>query len=225
MSGEESCAVCGRSILAGERVRGYVSDGGGRSVCTLCEAAAERLGWRLEEGVQEQPPTEAQGGRRRGLVGLLRRRARGAPAAEPEESPTRVPEDDPAAAGMRSEGTREEPSSLTPFERAAARFNASEAGRTVAGLARTLGPPQVSLGASAGTPSEVRITVAWELSWYQWGVDLRDELRPVFQLDKGHEISQLDAPARQWNATVVDGGRIVIEAPTADRASGEPAHR
>jgi len=224
MSGEESCAVCGRSILAGERVRGYVSDDGGRSVCTLCEAGAERLGWRPEDELEEQPPTEAPGGRRRGLASLLRRRPRRVPVPPPQSEP-RLSEDDPAAAGMRSEGPREEVSSLTPFERAAARFNASEAGRTVSGLVRTLGRPQVSLGASAGTPSEVRITVAWELSWYQWGVDLRDELRPVFQLDKGHEISQLDAPARQWNATVVEGGRIVLAAPAGDRASGEPAHR
>ena len=37
---------------------------------------------------------------------------------------------------------------LTSFELAAARFNASEAGHTVCGLARTLGEPSVSVGAS-----------------------------------------------------------------------------
>ncbi len=223
MSSDETCAVCGRTILAGERVRGYVSADGRRAVCTLCEAGAERLGWRPEGSGDEEPAAETTGGRRGRLTGLLRRRARPEPDAEP--APKRISEDDPAAAGMRSEGAREEVSPLSPFERAASRFNASEAGRTVVGLIRTLGEPLVSVGASAGTPNEVRITVAWELSWYQWGVDLGDEVRPVFQLDKGFEISQLDAPARQWNASVIEGGRVVMVAPAGDSAGGAPARR
>jgi hypothetical protein len=218
MSGDVSCAVCGRTILAGERVRGYVSDDGAEAVCALCEDGAARLGWRPEDEVAEEAVPEATDTRRKSWGGLLRRRSR-----DPEPAPKRVSEDDPAAAGMRSEGAREEVSSLTRFERAVARFNASEAGRTVGGLVRTLGEPLVSVGASAGTPNEVRITVAWELSWYQWGVDLADELRPVFQLDKGLEISQLDSPAQQWNASVIDGGRIVMVAPASDAPSGQPA--
>jgi hypothetical protein len=103
--------------------------------------------------------------------------------------------------------------------RAAQRFNASPEARTVAGLSRTLGEPWVSIGASAGSPSEVRITVAWELSWYQWGVDLRDETRPVFALDKGYEVDQLDRSARQWNATALEG-RLSLGAPAAGRTSG-----
>jgi hypothetical protein len=97
---------------------------------------------------------------------------------------------------------------LAPFERAVARFNSSEAGRTVAGLTRTLGVPRASVGASAGAPGEVRVTVAWELSWYQWGVDVGDELRPVFELGKGGELDQLDAAARQWNAVVAADGKL-----------------
>ena len=88
---------------------------------------------------------------------------------------------------------------------------------------RTLGKPWVSIGAAAGSPSEVRITVAWELCWYQWGVDLADEMRPVFQLDKGDEIEQLDGSARQWNATAGEGGRLALGAPPAKQArDGEP---
>lgn len=222
MSGEESCAVCGRTILAGERVRGYVSDGSRRAVCALCEGGAERLGWRPEGAEDEGPAAEAPG-RQWGLAGLLRRWLRPADDDKPPVASKRVSEHDPAAAGMRSEGAREELSPLSRFERAAARFNTSEAGRTVTGLVRTLGDPLVSVGASAGTPNEIRITVAWELSWYQWGVDLSDELRPVFQLDKGVEISQLDSSARQWNASMLDGGRIVMAAPAGDAADGQPA--
>jgi hypothetical protein len=119
-----------------------------------------------------------------------------------------------------------EPASLSPFERAAFRFNASEAGRTVSRLVWTLGDPSVSIGASAGRGDEVRITVAWELSWYQWGVDLGDGLRPVALLDKGREIEQLDSAARQWNAFVAEGGRVVLAASARPRpAAGTPAHR
>ena len=61
----------------------------------------------------------------------------------------------------------------------------------------------------------MRVTVAWELSWYQWGVDVGDELRPVFEIGKGGELAELDAAARQWNAVVGEDGRL--------RLTGEPA--
>jgi hypothetical protein len=102
---------------------------------------------------------------------------------------------------------------LAPFERAAARFNASEAGRTVCGLVRTLGDPQVSVGALAGVADEARVTVAWELTWYQWGVDLSEELRGVRELAKGREVTEIDFAARQWNASATADGRIVVVAP------------
>jgi hypothetical protein len=219
-SGDRTCAVCGRTILAGEQVRGYVSPDGPRAVCELCVARAERLGWRLE-GEDGGDGGAAHGSRsRRGLGGLFRRRgrrsrARPEPAPEPElepgdEAALEAVGPDPAAPGRRPDGLRPDLVQASPFERAVVRFNASEAGRTVAGLSRTLGPPSVSVGASAGAPNEVRITVAWELSWYQWGVDLGDELRPVFQIDKGQEISQLDAAARQWNASTTEAGMLVL---------------
>ena len=106
------------------------------------------------------------------------------------------PEEEPVAGGL--------------FERAAARFNASPSGGTVAGLTRTLGEPRVSVGAAAATPGLVRITVAWELTWYQWGVDVGDPERPVFELRRGGEIAELDAAARHWNARAGEGGRIVV---------------
>ncbi len=99
---------------------------------------------------------------------------------------------------------------LTPFELAAARFNASEAGHTVAGLVRTLGEPQVSVGARAGAADEVRVTVAWDLAWYQWGVSLAAESSSVRLLAKGGEIGEIDYAARQWNASATADGRIAV---------------
>lgn len=171
--------MCGRTILAGERIRTYISRklGPGR-VCELCRGRAKTLGWA-----------------------------------------------DPAAAGANV-GRQVQPevteSPLTRLERAVTRFNASEAARTVAGLIRTLGEPMVSMGSAAGSPSEVRITVAWDLCWYQWGVDPADELRSVFQIDKGDEIEQLDGSARQWNATAAADGAIALGIKPRPVPHGEP---
>ena len=171
--------MCGRTILAGERTRTYISRklGPGR-VCELCRGRAQKLGWV-----------------------------------------------DPAAAGANV-GRQVHPdvteSPLSRPERAIARFNASEAARTVAGLTRTLGEPSVSIGSAAGSPSEVRITVAWNLGWYQWGVDLADELRPVFQIGKGDEVEQLDGSARQWNASAGADGAIALGMTAKPAPRGEP---
>jgi hypothetical protein len=98
------------------------------------------------------------------------------------------------------------------LERAVLLFNESQAGRTVAGLSRSLGKPLVSVGAAAGSPSEVRITVAWELCWYQWGVDTSAERGRVFEIAKGDDVEQLDRSARHWNASVGKGARLVFGA-------------
>ncbi len=125
---------------------------------------------------------------------------------------------------MRPRRLQPDLSPTSRFERAISRFNSSEAGRTVAGLTRTLGAPSVSVGGSAGAEDEVRVTVAWELTWYQWGVDLGDELRPVYELSKGFEVEEIDAAARQWNASAHDG-RIVMVAPRRrEAADGKPIH-
>jgi hypothetical protein len=210
MSAEATCAICGRTILAGERVHGFVDGGDERSVCELCVARAERLGWRPAGEPEPERPANGHEGRWR-LRSLLHRRERrpGAPAPLP-------PEAEPAPPQRKLRPLPPvDADAPSPFERAVARFNSSDAGRTAAGLTRTLGRPQASVGAAAGKPGEVRITVAWELSWYQWGVDIGDELRPVFQIDKGREIDELDPAARQWNASVDEDGRLAL----AERAA------
>jgi hypothetical protein len=145
-----------------------------------------------------------------------------APAPPVDASPAPLP--DPAGRGMRPRRLQPDLSPATRFERAIARFNSSDAGRTAAGLTRTLGAPSVSVGDLAGAEEIVRITVAWELTWYQWGVDLGDELRPVFELEKGFEVSEIDSAARQWNASAHDG-RIVMVAPRREAEAGRPVHR
>jgi len=197
---EATCGICGRSILAGERVHVFVGGGEEKSVCELCVARAEGLGWRPGN----EPETEPNGRNHEGrLRRFFQRRDRrpGAPAPAPPAAP-------PSPPRRRLPQPLEDELGFTPFERAVARFNASETGRAVAGLTRTLGTPRASVGASAGAPDEVRITVAWELSWYQWRVDIADELSPVVELGKGGEVDQLDSAARQWNASVGKDGQL-----------------
>jgi hypothetical protein len=123
---------------------------------------------------------------------------------------------DPAAPGANV-GRRRVPLQ-SRLERAVAVFNESEASRTVAGLCRSLGQPRASVGASAGSPSAVRITVAWELCWYQWCVDLAGGGRPVSRLAQGREVDELDRSARHWNAAAEGDGRLTFGAPSATRA-------
>jgi hypothetical protein len=180
--------------------------------------------WSEDDPVEEEksPP------KRRRLGSLFGSAPSGVPADLPAPDP--VPEPpaplpDPAGRGMRPRRLQPDLSPANRFERAIARFNGSDAGRTAAGLTRTLGAPSVSVGDHAGAEDVVRVTVAWELTWYQWGVDLSDELRPVFELEKGFEVSEIDAAARQWNASAHDG-RIVMVAPKRREAeNGRPVHR
>ena len=53
-------------------------------------------------------------------------------------------------------------------ERAVDVFNASEEGKKVGGLRRTLGDPKVGVARPAPRDDTAVVTVAWELSWYQW---------------------------------------------------------
>ena len=100
-------------------------------------------------------------------------------------------------------------------ERALEVFNGSEFNRTTAGLVRTLGQPWVTALAQLESPSEVTIVVAWELSWYQYRVDLGDSDEPVALVDKGQELRELDESLREWNAFATADGALEPGAPPA----------
>ena len=227
-----NCDVCGRTILKGEQVEWYLAPGGHRhQVCDLCAVRARHHGWIRESAAGDMParPPRNESG---GMFGRLRRRrpepAREDPGfGEPDVtygSSDRADTDEHAAAEEIPAPQRERPRSrpkdprhvravpTTPeakVDRALELFNRSGHQRTIAGLARTLGPAWVSAQPDTTQSSAVSVLVAWELSWYRYRVDLGDEADPVEMLDKGEEMDQIDDSLRDWNAALDDQGRVV----------------
>jgi hypothetical protein len=239
------CDVCGRTMLKGERPEPYLAPSRERKlVCQLCAQRAQKEGWIRESGNQTpvQPPRPSERGR------FLFRRRRRAPAlgedlAESRPAPrgdsesstngarSRAPAADTSPRARDPRHVRAVPTSVElKLERAIQLFNSSEHPKTVAGIARTLGAPCVSASTSESSPAEVMLTVAWELSWYQYSIDLSDTNTPVREHGRGHEIDELSEQAREWNASADEEGRIVVgepearseESPTGD-SNGEPA--
>lgn len=91
-------------------------------------------------------------------------------------------------------------------------FNASEHPRSVAGIARSLGPPLVAVRADHQRTSIVTIVVAWELSWYRYEVDLADEANGVRIAEQGTELAELSQDDQAGNAEAGDGGTLELAA-------------
>jgi hypothetical protein len=89
-------------------------------------------------------------------------------------------------------------------------FNGSEHKRTVAGVARSLGPPDVSVRPAGVRPGMVNIVVAWELCWYRYEIDLSEDVPTVRVIDQGSELEELAPEERQPNALADDNGSLAL---------------
>jgi hypothetical protein len=234
-----SCDICGRTILKGERTEPYLAPGGQRHlVCELCTDRAYNEGWIRESAHMDMPASTRRPQERRSLFGRMRKRREAEPfEPEGEEYPDHEgyatnggepafeapPEyldaplselPPPAAAPSRRRDARHvravPTNAQVKVERALELFNSSEHVRTIAGISRSLGEPWVSATPLAEAPSEVQITVAWELSWYRYRVDLGDAEDPVTLVSKGQELEELDESMRDWNATAMSDGRLAV---------------
>jgi hypothetical protein len=68
----------------------------------------------------------------------------------------------------------------------------------------------VSIVPLSGVNTEIVITIAWDISWYQYRVT-PDLAQPVRLAERGHELDELDGSFTDWNAGMGDDGRIVPE--------------
>ena len=225
------CDVCGRTLLRGEHAEIYIDGGARRSVCDLCKPRALHEGW-LKEGTVPTYDASQDASRRRGgfLSRLrLRRERERAPEdpvperpvgeAEPEPPPPRRREREPAT--RESRRREREPATREPQhvravpmgaeQRIAAAievFNDSEHRRTVAGVARSLGAPTVSIHPDDDHRSVVEIVASWELCWYRYEVDLSDEEPVVRVAAQGYELDELSPRQRQPNASYDQHGAL-----------------
>jgi hypothetical protein len=223
-----SCDVCGRTLLRGERAEPFLAGGSRRHVCELCTARAQHEGWIRESGADEVTLRSSRHEGRTRLVDRLRaRRERAREVADAQAAqeaaeagvhfdspPARVPDAPPAQEPPRQpRHVRAVPTNAElKMERALDVFNASEHVRTVGGVARSLGPPAVSVRPLPDRPSVVAIAVMWELSWYRFEVDLSDEGSGVRREGQGAELGDLSPDEQQVNAAADERGGLHLAA-------------
>jgi hypothetical protein len=189
------CAICERTLLMGERSFRYAPEEGAElvDVCPLCQEIAQEHGW-LKEGAPSIPTVAGDRKRKRRslpeLLGLKRAAVEPVTPAEP----------------ILRRLSDEEVSILE----AAELFNGSSYRRTVGGIAKSLGDAKASVLPLSGTNGEIAVTVAWDLSWYQYRVS-PDSQQPVRLERRGHELDELEDSFKDWNAHVEDEGRLVPE--------------
>jgi hypothetical protein len=91
-------------------------------------------------------------------------------------------------------------------------FNGSEHRRTIAGVARSLGEPTISVQPADDSPSLVNLVASWELCWYRYEVDLSDEVPTVRLNAQGYELDELGSVERTANAVSDDRGSLTLSA-------------
>ena len=163
-------------------------------VCPLCLEAAVEYGW-LREGAPTSLTVPNERKRRGGgggwLSGLLGTRSRASEETVASEPILR----------------RLSEAEIAVVE-ASDLFNASQYRRTVGGIGKSLGDPRVSVVALSGVNAEVVVTVAWDISWYQYRVSPESD-NPVRLEGRGHDPAELEGSFTEWNAHMDETGRIV----------------
>jgi hypothetical protein len=230
-----ACDICGRTLLRGEHAEPFLAGGARKQVCELCIARAQHEGWIPEAGADEYTLHRSRG-EGRGRSWLERVRARRERARELSAELEAAAATDAAPAWVDDEAEYEpeaveaapEPIARPPraprhvravptnadlkMQRALDVFNTSEHVRTVGGVARSLGAPEVCVRPLDERPSVVAITVMWELSWYRYEIDLSDEAGGVRRDAQGDELTELAEHERTGNAEADERGLLHLTA-------------
>jgi hypothetical protein len=187
----------GRSLL--DRLRHV-----GRPAAEVSEAPEVSLPYeRQAEPADELEPYDFLAGRA-GVVPARRGGAEG-PGQEHADSGAEL-------AGGGTAGGLRAPEPPSELDRALDAFNASEYPRRVAGVARSLGDPEINVRSAEHAASVVRIVVAWELCWYQYEVDLDEPETGAHVAAQGTELTELAREDRVINAVADDSGALSLSA-------------
>ncbi len=188
-----SCSVCERTLLQGEYTVRFSPDGVEFvDVCPLCQDVALEFGW-VREGGPMSRALSPHARRRRPRWAQLLGVSNGEPAPVVPEPVLRRLSDSEAA-----------------LVEAADLFNASLFRRTIEGVAKALGPPLVSIVPLSGVNSEVVLTFAWEITWYQYRV-MPESTTPIRLADRGADVEEIESAFTSWNGALDEQGRVVPE--------------
>ena len=191
------CAVCHRTLLMGERSFRFTPGGEDWvDVCALCTEQADEHGW-IKEGSPTTP-----------LVPDTSRRRRRFPGRGLIEQHRRV-EPEPV---MPEPMLRRLSATEQAMVESADLFNDSAYRRTIAGIAKSLGEARVSFLLLSGVNPEVVVTVAWDISWYQYRV-VFESAQPVRLAERGYELDELNDRFKDWNGHLGHDGRLSPDIP------------
>jgi len=165
-------------------------------VCALCTDQADEHGW-IKEGSPTTPLVADTARRRRRFpgLGLIEQHRK----VEPEHVM-------PEPMLRRLSGTEQ------AQVEAADLFNDSAYRRTIAGIAKSLGEARVSFLPLSGVNPEVVVTVAWDISWYQYRV-VFESGQPVRLAERGYELDELDDRFKDWHGHLGPDGRLTPDIP------------
>lgn len=217
----ESCDVCGRTLLIGERAEPFLGGGERRAVCDLCVARALHQGW-VREGAAPTDPQEAgRSSAGRSLVARLhaQRALRSSPpsADTGERDPSPPPGTQSREWAPKPRHVHAVPlSDEQKIALAVELFNRCEHRRTISGVSRSLGLPDVSVRPVSPGASLMRLVVAWELCWYRYEVDLSDDHLTVRLGDQGYELDELNEAERIPNASARESGTLELGSQAAE---------
>ncbi len=90
-------------------------------------------------------------------------------------------------------------------------FNESPFTGKTRDVSRSLGKPRANLTRAAGTEPRAFITIAWDIVWYQYLVDMRLDIpsdQRVVLYREGMDLDELAHYFKEKNATADDNGRL-----------------
>lgn len=200
------CAVCGRTLLRGEHAEPFITGGERRMVCELCAPRAVHEGW-LREGFDDLGGVRRVS-RSRSLLSRIKQRTEGFFDGDDQLAKEQVNghvADEYVAPAEPRQVHAVPTNAELKVARAVEVFNGSEQARMVAGVARSLGAPTVTVRPSQTEGAVVSIVAAWEITWYRFEVDLGNEAAGVRQVENGTELDELEPEDLDPNGAFADG--------------------